>query len=696
MKKNITINSIRNIGISAHIDAGKTTTTERILFYTGINHKIGEVHEGKATMDWMDQEQERGITITSAATTVFWSGSKKNKNIHKINIIDTPGHVDFTIEVERSMRIIDGVCMLYCAVGGVQSQSETVWKQSVKHKVSKIIFINKMDRIGSNFYKIYEDLKLKLKANPVPIYIPYFLNNNFSGVIDLISFKLIIWKEINNGMFFDFFEIPEDYFEISCKWRNNLIEKAILDNDIFIEKYLNNKDILTSDILTLLREKTIKNKIQPMLCGTSLKNKGVQCLLDAIVDFLPSPEDSLGVTGYDNSGKSVIIKPSENEKFIALAFKVVNDPFIGQLIFFRVYSGKISCGSIVYNASKNKKERLGRILRIHANKKEDIKFISMGDIAAAAGLKSFYTGDTLNGEEGSPVILEKIFSPDPVISQSLTIKNKSDEEKIFIVLEKLNREDPSFKYNINNESNQIIISGMGELHLEVLVEKIRRENNIDLIIGKPKVSYRETIKSNINNIEGKYIRQSGGRGQYGHVIINLESGLRGSGFKFINNIKSGSIPKEYIPCIKKSIEDAAKIGVIYGYPVIDIIVILVDGSYHDVDSSENSFKIASNIAFREAFKKASPILLEPIMLLHTEVPSENLGSIISDLSSKRSELLIIEDSSNDYKIIKSNTPLSEMFNYSTTLRSMTKGRGFYNMAFNFYSEVSQNILKNFV
>ncbi|WP_259292809.1 elongation factor G [Candidatus Nasuia deltocephalinicola] len=696
MKKDIKINNFRNIGISAHIDAGKTTTTERILFYTGVNHKIGEVHEGKATMDWMDQEQERGITITSAATTVFWSISKKNKNFYKINIIDTPGHVDFTIEVERSMRVIDGACMLYCSVGGVQPQSETVWKQSVKHGVSKIIFVNKMDRVGSDFYKVYYDLKKKLNANPVPIYIPYFFNNNFYGIIDLINFKLIVWKEENNGMFFDFFKIPEDYIEISNKWKNNLIENAISDNDIFIEKYLNNKFILNDDILSLLRKKTIENKIQPMLCGTSLKNKGVQCLLDSIVNFLPSPLDVDPTTGYDIFGKKIIVQPLESEKFSALAFKVINDPFIGQLIFFRVYSGKISTGEFIFNSTKNKKERLGRILRVHANKKEDIKCVGVGDIAAAAGLKTFYTGDTLNSLDNF-VILEKIFFPDPVISQSLIIKNKSDEEKIFTILEKLNHEDPSFKFKVDNESNEIIISGMGELHLEVLVEKIRRENNLELIIGKPKVSYRETIKKSINNIEGKYIRQSGGRGQYGHVVINLEPAPKGSGVKFINNIKGGAIPKEYIAAIKKSIEDTAKIGVLWGYPVADVTVDLVDGSYHDVDSSENAFKIASSVAFKEAFKKASPTLLEPVMLVHTEIPSESLGVVISNLSSKRGELISIEDVFlNDYKIIKSNIPLSEMFNYSTILRSLTKGRGTYSMSFNFYFEVPQNILKNII
>ncbi len=695
MNRNIKINNFRNIGISAHIDAGKTTTTERILFYTGVNHKIGEVHEGKATMDWMDQEQERGITITSASTTVFWSGSKKNKNIYKINIIDTPGHVDFTIEVERSMRIIDGVCMLYCSVGGVQPQSETVWKQSVKYGVSKVIFVNKMDRVGSDFYKVYNDLKKKLNANPVPIYIPYFLNNNFYGIIDLISFKLIVWEEKNNGMFFNSTEIPDDYIEVSNKWKNNLIENVISDNDIFIEKYLNNKIISNDEILFLLRKNTINNKMQPMLCGTSLKNKGVQCLLDSIVDFLPSPVDVTDEVGYDVFGEKVIVKPLESEKFSALAFKVVNDPFIGQLIFFRVYSGKIYSGSYVFNSTKNKKERLGRILRIHANRKEDITYVGTGDIAAAAGLKSFYTGDTLNSVDNF-VVLEKIFFPDTVISQSLTVKNKCDEEKIFIILEKLNHEDPSFKFKVDNESNQIIISGMGELHLEVLVEKIRRENNLELIIGKPKVSYRETIKKNINNVEGKYIRQSGGRGQYGHVVINLGVGQKGSGVVFINNIKSGAIPKEYISGIKKSMEDTAKSGVLWGYPVLDVIIDLIDGSYHDVDSSENAFKIASSIAFKEAFKKAHPTLLEPVMLVHTETPSESLGDVISNLSGKRGELLNIEDASNEYKILKSNIPLSEMFNYSTTLRSLTKGRGIYSMSFNFYSEVPQNILKNII
>lgn len=682
----IPIKFYRNIGISAHIDAGKTTTTERILFYSGVNYKIGEVHDGEATMDWMDQEQERGITITSAATTIYWSGMDFNYDKHLINIIDTPGHVDFTIEVERSMRVIDSVCMVYCAVAGVQSQSETVWRQSNKYNIPKIIFINKMDRVGADYFKVYDQLKLLLNANPVPIILPYFIGDNFLGVIDLIKFKLILWNEDDKGKTFNYTDIPNDYLELSNKWKDKMIESSIDGDDFLIEKYLDKSYIDIKDVLFNLRKKTIDCSIQPMLCGSSFKNKGVQCILDAIINFLPSPLDLKSIKGEDLSGNIIYRRADENDYFCALAFKVVSDPFVGQLIFFRVYSGLIKTGDFILNSNKNKTEKLGRLLHIHANQREDIKSVGAGNIAAAIGLKSFITGDTLCDTK-NPIILENIKFPEPVISQSLEVLDKSDQEKLNLILFKISQEDPSFKYYFDSDSSQTIVSGMGELHLEVLIEKIRRDYNLNLFINKPKVSYRETIKSSVKNIEGKYIRQSGGRGQYGHVVIDLEPNSKGEGYKFVDKIKGGVIPKEYISVINKSILDTLNFGVLGGYPVLDVIVYLVFGSYHEVDSSENAFKIAASIAFKEAMKKADPILLEPIMSVDVEVPDIYMGSVIGDLSSKRGILLNVSDLSNNFKLLKSEIPLSEMFGYSTILRSLTQGRGSFSMIFSNYSEV---------
>lgn len=686
---NSLISNLRNIGISAHIDAGKTTTTERILFFSGVNHKIGEVHKGEATMDWMDQEQERGITINSAATTIFWHNDGLK---YQVNIIDTPGHVDFTIEVERSMRIIDGVCMIYCGVAGIQSQSESVWRQSIKYNISKLIFINKMDREGADYYKIYNDLKIKLKANPVPIFIPYFLNDNFIGIIDLINFKLIIWDDYKKGLEYIYKDIPKNYLNLSNFWRDRLIESSIENDDFLINKFFNN-ELFNFEIYLSLRSKTINREIQPMTCGSSFKNKGIQCLLECVARFLPSPLD-IKVWGFNYNNERILIKPKDS-KFLALAFKFVNDIFIGNLIFFRVYSGTLNSGDFILNPISKKKEKISRILRIHANQKEDINFISAGDIAAAAGLKYFRTGDTMCSADNL-IILDSIQFPEPVISQCLIIKNKLDEDKVLNALNKLSFEDPSFKFCVDNNTKQIIISGMGELHLEVTVEKIKREYNLDIYSEKPRVSYKETIKKSSHYIEGKYIRQSGGRGQYGHVIIDIEPGERGSGFKFFNKIKSGAIPKEYISCIEKSFEESLNSGVLKGFPVTDINILLIDGSYHDVDSSENAFKIAASIAIKEGLRISNPIILEPIMELHVETPEEYVGNVLSDISVKRGNLLSMQDSFNNYKILKCNAPLSEMFSYSTNLRSMTKGRGTYNMIFSFYCETPSGIIKNII
>ncbi len=693
------ISKYRNIGISAHIDAGKTTTTERILFYTGVNYKIGEVHDGTATMDWMIQEQERGITITSAATTAFWSGSFNQYCPHRINIIDTPGHVDFTIEVERSMRILDGAVMIYCSVGGIQPQSETVWKQVNRYKVPRIAFINKMDRIGSNFFNILKDLERKFKIRVIPIQIPIGSEDSFKGLIDLINMESIIWSDNNNGLVFKKSKLDKYFLDYCKEWRNKIIEFIADSSDDLMFKYLNGIEFTSYDIKKILRKKVLNNEILLVTCGSAFKNKGIQLLLDSIIDYLPSPKDLCKVSGLsiNNNNINIFRNIKDNEHFCALAFKVANDPFVGNLTFLRVYSGYIKSGDLVLNSNKNKKERIGRIVQMHANKKVEIKKVFAGDIAAAIGLKNVFTGDTLC-DINNPIILEKIKFPNPVISISLEPKTKLDQEKMGLALSRLIKEDPSFKSHYDNESNQTIISGMGELHLEIIVDRLKREFNINCNIGKPEVSYRETILNSSNNIEGKYIRQTGGRGQYGHVVIDLyplkksEYELSKNGYLFINDIKGGVIPNEYISCINKGIQDQLKSGPLAGYPVINIKVRLFFGSYHDVDSSEIAFKMAASIAFKEAFLKASPILLEPIMKVKVETPEKYVGDVVGDINRRRGIIDKIYDISLG-KLIKSYIPLSEMFGYSTDLRSQTQGRALYSMEFYKYKK-SPDIICN--
>ncbi|USS94088.1 elongation factor G [Buchnera aphidicola] len=692
------IKNYRNIGISAHIDAGKTTTTERILFYTGVNHKIGEVHDGAATMDWMEQEQERGITITSAATTTFWSGMANQYSSHRINIIDTPGHVDFTIEVERSMRVLDGVIMIYCAVGGVQPQSETVWRQANKYKVPRIAFINKMDRLGANFFNVVDQIEKRLGAIPVPIQLPIGSEENFVGVIDLIKMKAIYWNEQDKGITFIYKDIPENLLSQSKKENNKIIELVADFNEFFMNKYLNEECFSEDEIKKVLREKSLKNEIIIITCGSAFKNKGVQALLDSVIDFLPSPSDVNSVSRvlHDSKKKSLAIaEDKDKEPFSALAFKISSDPYVGNLTFFRVYSGVIRSGDTILNSIKNKVERLGRIVQMHANKREEIKEVRSGDIAAAIGLKDVSTGDTLCDPENS-IILEKMEFPEPVISIAVEPKTKIDQEKMGIALNRLAKEDPSFKVWTDQESNQTIISGMGELHLEIIVDRMKREFNVDANIGKPQVAYRETISIDVKNIEGKYIKQSGGRGQYGHVVIDIFPLEPGSeGYKFINKIKGGIIPGEYIPAVDKGIQEQLKFGPLAGYPVVDIGVILHDGSYHDVDSSEIAFKLAASIAFKNGFKKAKPILLEPIMVVEVETPEEYMGDVIGDLNRRRG---IIESmlNNNNIKVIKSLVPLSEMFGYATDLRSQTQGRALYSMEFLKYSQAPTNVAQNII
>ncbi|CAL4324130.1 Elongation factor G [Buchnera aphidicola (Sipha maydis)] len=692
------IKNYRNIGISAHIDAGKTTTTERILFYTGVNHKIGEVHDGAATMDWMEQEQERGITITSAATTTFWSGMANQYSSHRINIIDTPGHVDFTIEVERSMRVLDGVIMIYCAVGGVQPQSETVWRQANKYKVPRIAFINKMDRLGANFFNVVDQVEKRLGAIPVPIQLPIGSEENFVGVIDLIKMKAIYWNEQDKGITFIYKDIPENLLSQSKKENNKIIELVADFNEFFMNKYLNEECFSEDEIKKVLREKSLKNEIIIITCGSAFKNKGVQALLDSVIDFLPSPSDVNSVSRvlHDSKKKSLAIaEDKDKEPFSALAFKISSDPYVGNLTFFRVYSGVIRSGDTILNSIKNKVERLGRIVQMHANKREEIKEVRSGDIAAAIGLKDVSTGDTLCDPENS-IILEKMEFPEPVISIAVEPKTKIDQEKMGIALNRLAKEDPSFKVWTDQESNQTIISGMGELHLEIIVDRMKREFNVDANIGKPQVAYRETISIDVKNIEGKYIKQSGGRGQYGHVVIDIFPLEPGSeGYKFINKIKGGIIPGEYIPAVDKGIQEQLKFGPLAGYPVVDIGVILHDGSYHDVDSSEIAFKLAASIAFKNGFKKAKPILLEPIMVVEVETPEEYMGDVIGDLNRRRG---IIESmlNNNNIKVIKSLVPLSEMFGYATDLRSQTQGRALYSMEFLKYSQAPTNVAQNII
>jgi len=691
MARKTPIERYRNIGISAHIDAGKTTTTERILFYTGINHKIGEVHDGAATMDWMEQEQERGITITSAATTTFWRGMDLSFPEHRINIIDTPGHVDFTIEVERSMRVLDGACMVYCAVGGVQPQSETVWRQANKYKVPRLAFVNKMDRTGANFFKVFEQMRSRLKANPIPIQVPIGAEENFRGVVDLVKMKAILWDEASQGMQFEYSEIPAELVDTCQEWREKMIEAAAEANEELMNKYLESGELSETEIKFALRMRTIAQEITPMLCGSAFKNKGVQAMLDAVVEYLPSPVDIPPVAGTDASEKTVERKADDDERFSALAFKIMTDPYVGQLTFLRVYSGILTSGDTVFNAVKGKKERIGRLLQMHANEREEIKEVRAGDIAAAVGLKDVTTGDTLCDPERI-ITLERMEFPEPVISQAVEPKTKADQEKMGIALNRLAQEDPSFRVHTDEESGQTIISGMGELHLEILVDRMKREFNVEATVGKPQVAYRETIRRIVDNAEGKFIKQSGGRGQYGHVVLKLEPQPHGKGFEFVDAIKGGVVPREYIPAVQKGIEETLKAGVLAGYPVVDVKATLHFGSYHEVDSNENAFKMAASIGFKDGMRAASPTLLEPIMAVEVETPEEKMGDVMGDLSSRRGVIQGMDDiAGGGGKAIKAEVPLAEMFGYSTTLRSLTQGRATYTMEFKHYAEAPKNV-----
>ena len=690
MARKTPIERYRNIGISAHIDAGKTTTTERILYYTGVNHKIGEVHDGAATMDWMEQEQERGITITSAATTCFWKGMDLSLPEHRINIIDTPGHVDFTIEVERSMRVLDGACMVYCAVGGVQPQSETVWRQANKYKVPRLAFVNKMDRTGANFFKVYDQMKSRLKANPVPIVYPIGSEDSFTGVVDLLKMKAIIWDEASQGMKFEYRDVPAELLAEAEKWRSAMVEAAAEANEELMNRYLESGELSEDDVKAGLRARTIAGEIQPMLCGTAFKNKGVQRMLDAVIEFLPSPVDIPPVHGHDDDEQDAERKASDDEKFSALAFKLMTDPYVGQLTFIRVYSGVLASGDTVFNPIKGKKERIGRLLQMHANQRDEIKEVRAGDIAACVGLREVTTGETLCDPD-SVITLEKMVFPDPVISQAVEPKTKADQEKMGIALQRLAQEDPSFRVRTDEESGQTIISGMGELHLEILVDRMKREFGVEANVGKPQVAYRETIRKNVDNAEGKFVRQSGGKGQYGHVVLKIEPNEAGKGFEFVDAIKGGVVPREYIPAVQKGIEESLNNGVLAGYPVVDIKVTLHFGSYHEVDSSEQAFKMAASIGFKDGCRKAGPVILEPMMAVEVETPEDYAGNVMGDLSSRRGMVQGMDDIVTGGKVIRAEVPLSEMFGYSTTLRSMSQGRATYTMEFKHYSEAPRNV-----
>ena len=687
MARTTPISRYRNIGISAHIDAGKTTTTERILFYTGVTHKLGEVHDGAATMDWMEQEQEKGITITSAATTTFWRGMDGKYPEHRLNIIDTPGHVDFTVEVERSMRVLDGACMVYCAVGGVQPQSETVWRQANKYHVPRLAFVNKMDRTGANFFKVYDQMRVRLKANPVPIVIPIGAEDSFEGVVDLLKMRSIIWDEASQGMKFTYGDIPAELQADAEKWRENMIEAAAEANEDLMNKYLENGELSEEEIVQGLRMRTIACEIQPMLCGTAFKNKGVQRMLDAVIQFLPSPVDIPPVKGVDLDDKEVTREADDNAPFSALAFKIMTDPYVGQLTFLRVYSGVLVSGETVLNSVKNKKERIGRLLQMHANERKEIKEAEAGDIAAAVGLKEVTSGDTLC-DIANPIILERMEFPEPVISQAVEPKTKADQEKMGIALNRLAQEDPSFRVRTDEESGQTI---MGELHLDIIVDRMRREFNVEATVGKPQVAYRETIRSTVENAEFKFVKQSGGRGQYGHVVLKLEPQEPGKGFEFVDAIKGGVVPREYIPAVQKGVEDTLKAGVLAGYPVVDVKVTLHFGSYHEVDSNENAFKMAASMAFKEGMRRANPVLLEPIMAVEVETPEEKMGDVMGDLSSRRGVIQGMDDIAGGGKAIRAEVPLAEMFGYATTLRSLTQGRATYTMEFKHYAEAPRNV-----
>ncbi len=688
MARKTPIERYRNIGIMAHIDAGKTTTTERILFYTGVSHKIGEVHDGAATMDWMEQEQERGITITSAATTCFWKGMEGNYPEHRINIIDTPGHVDFTIEVERSLRVLDGACTVFCAVGGVQPQTETVWRQANKYKVPRLAFVNKMDRSGANFMRVYDQIKSRLKADPVPVQLPIGAEDKFEGIVDLVKMKAIYWDDSSKGLKFEEREIPALMKEQALEWREKMVESAAEANEELMNKYLEEGDLEISDIKKGIRIRTISNEIVPMLCGTAFKNKGVQAMLDAVIDFMPSPIDVVAIQGTKENGDPDHRRSDDDEPFSALAFKVATDPYVGQLIFFRVYSGVVNSGDTVFNSVKSRKERVGRILQMHANQREEIKEVRAGDIAAAVGLKDVTTGDTLC-DSNAIITLERMDFPEPVIHVAVEPKTKLDQEKMGIALNRLAQEDPSFRVRTDEESGQTIISGMGELHLEIIVDRMKREFGVEANVGAPQVAYREAIKKLVE-VEGKFVKQSGGRGQYGHVWLKMEPNEAGKGFEFVDEIKGGVVPREYIPAVEKGLQETLPNGILAGFPVVDVKVTLFDGSYHDVDSNENAFKMAASIAFKDGMRKANPVLLEPMMAVEVETPEEFMGNVVGDLSSRRGMIQGMDDVPG-MKVIRAEVPLAEMFGYSTALRSATQGRATYTMEFKHYAEAPKNV-----
>ena len=689
MARKTPIERYRNIGISAHIDAGKTTTTERILYYTGVNHKIGEVHDGAATMDWMEQEQERGITITSAATTCFWKGMELQYPEHRFNIIDTPGHVDFTIEVERSMRVLDGACMVYCAVGGVQPQSETVWRQANKYKVPRLAFVNKKDRQGADFFKVVDQMSTRLKGNPVPIVIPIGKEDYFEGVVDLIKMKAIYWDEASQGMKFDYREIPAELVELANEWRSKMVEVAAESSEELMDQYLENGDLTEAQVIKGLRDRTIACEIQPMLCGTAFKNKGVQRMLDAVIELLPSPVDIPPVTGEKENGEPDTREASDDSKFSALAFKLMTDPYVGQLTFVRVYSGVLKSGDTIYNPIKGRKERIGRVLQMHANNRVEIKEVLAGDIAACVGLKEITTGETLC-DPSAVITLERMVFPEPVIHIAVEPKTKADQEKMGIALGRLAQEDPSFRVRSDEESGQTIISGMGELHLEIIVDRMKREFGVEANIGAPQVAYRECIKKTVEQ-EGKFVKQSGGRGQFGHVWLKIEPNEAGKGYEFVDAIKGGTVPREYIPAVDKGLQDAVKSGVLAGYPTVDMKFTLFDGSYHDVDSNENAFRMAASMAYKEGMRKAQPTLLEPMMAVEVETPEEYMGNIMGDLSGRRGVVQGMEDIPGGIKAIKAEVPLAEMFGYSTTVRSLSQGRATYSMEFKHYVEAPKNV-----
>ena len=689
MPRPIPLERYRNIGISAHIDAGKTTTTERILFYTGMSHKLGEVHDGAATTDWMAQEQERGITITSAAVSCFWPGMDRGYEPHRINIIDTPGHVDFTIEVERSMRVLDGAVMVYDSVGGVQPQSETVWRQANKYHVPRLAFVNKMDRPGADFFRVVRMMQERLKANPVPIVIPVGAEDHFTGVVDLIKMRTILWDDATQGMVFTYAPVPDDLASTAQEWREKMVSAAAEASEELMDKYLETGDLTEAEIIKGLRIRTISGEIQPMLCGSAFKNKGVQRMLDAVIELMPSPLDVPAIDGVDEKGQHAERHPSDDEPFSALAFKLMSDPYVGQLTFIRVYSGVLRKGDAVYNPVKGKKERIGRIVLMHANDRHEVDELRAGDIAACVGLKDVTTGDTLT-DPNAVITLERMEFPDPVISLAIEPKTKGDQEKMGIALQRLAAEDPSFRLHTDEESGQTIISGMGELHLEIIVDRMKREFGVEANIGRPQVTYRETLRKTVKDIEGKFVRQSGGKGQYGHVVLSLEPLEPGSGFKFEDATKGGVVPREYIPSVEKGLREAMNSGVLAGYPVVDVKATLTFGSYHDVDSSDMAFRMAAILGFKEGARRADPAILEPIMHVEVETPEEYAGNIMGDLSSRRG---MVQGMAEQYgsQIIRADVPLAEMFGYATTLRSMSQGRATYTMEFHHFAEAPRNV-----